>query len=282
MNQPENHFRKDGKGVHLLNTEKEALKKRILASPLPSKHHGVTFAYPWHFAPMRVAASALLLLFIVGVPVTYAAQKSGPGDFLHGFELTIVEGLEETVRVSTRSRLAYATTRVEERLRELQSEDTSITAADAAEMNENLEDHVGNVLKEVPQEKDTEESVNSLIRVSALLRAHDNALDKAGAASSAVEDLNMTVTTQLFEEVEEYTDEQRPEVLAETVRQEVTELDNLLKNSPNNLVTADVRGHLDEATEELQAGDPEDAFEEIVEAKIQLLTQDYGEDPEGN
>ena len=214
--------------------------------------------------------------------MTYAAQKSGPGDFLHSFELTIVEGLEEAAHLSPRSRLAYATTRVEERLRELQSEDTSITAVDAAEINENLEDHVENVLKEVPQEKDAEESVNSLIRVSALLRAHDNALEEAGAESDAVEDLNMTVAAQLFEEVEEYTDEQRPEVLAETVRQEVAELDNLLKNSPNNPVTTDVREHLNEATEELQAGDPEDAFEEIVEAKIQLLTEDYGEDPTEN
>src|SRR3990167_1457082 len=204
MDDFETQFQKEGREVHLLRSEKEAIKQRILTMPEPAPARYVTYFDSLYSG--RMATAALGLLIIVGsAPLTYAAQRSVPGDFLHGFELSVVEPLEEVVQFTFHTRIAYATNRLEERLQEVQATTAAhMTPEEVATVTENVQKHVQDIFEALPQETDKKDMVDNLIKVSALVNAHEDLLSQPSPEVSDMEDLNDAVTAELLDQVQEY------------------------------------------------------------------------------
>ncbi len=278
MNNLEEQLHQDGQNVHLLKSEKQAMKNRILAMPMTEKSGQSIFNFLQIFQSKKVIAFAVFaFLLFSGVPITYAAQHSGPGDFLHGFELSVIEPVEHMISFTNDSQIAYSIDRLEERLDELQAvPEGQITAEEVAAATENIQDYANEALAMIPESSQKEE-VSHLIQISALLNAHEDVLTETQQEGEEIESLNDEVAVELSDQVEEYAKQQSKAELAETVKREVTETTSLIvgDDDPTSIAIGEI---LEDAQEEIDKGNLEEALQDTIDAKVQALTQDYTED----
>lgn len=277
MNNLEERLHQDGQNVHLLKSEKQAMKNRILAMPITEKSGQSMFNFLQIFQSKKVIAFAVFaFLLLTGVPITYAAQHSGPGDFLHGFELSVIEPVEHMISFTNDSQIAYSIDRLEERLDELQAvHEGQISDEQVAIATENIQEYANEALAVIPESNQKEE-VNHLIKISALLNAHEDVLLETQQEES-IENLNDEVAVELSDQVEEYAKQQSKTELAETVKREVSETTNLIGGDDDPTAVA-IGEILEDAQEKIVKGNLEEALQDTIDAKVQALTQDYTED----
>lgn len=276
MDNFDQQFQKQGKRVSLLKAEKDQILNRILATPLeqPKKPSSLSFFSIFLNAKFAVTAG-LALLIVASIPVTYAAQKSGPGDLLHGFELSVVEPLEHIAQFSPDAKVAYSTHRLEERLDELQDAPKGqITQEQIAIASENIQGYVNEALV-VDPESPKKEVISHFVKVSALLNAHEDVIADTKQADQAIAAITDQVEGRLDDQVEEYAEDQTPGELAQTVQQEVKETTEILNDQTEDMDTMAIARQLEEARKEVSQGDLEEALQEVIDAKVQALAQDY-------
>lgn len=282
MDNFDQQFKKDGKQVALLKAEKDQMLNRILAMPIDEPKKQSSLSFFRIFFNVKFAVTAVLVLLVAGTTsVTYAAQKSGPGDLLHSFELNVIEPIEEAIYFGQEQKIAYATSRLEERLDEIQNApEENITEEESTTIVQNVQEQVDAVLRALPQQTDEKEKLNHLVTVSALLRAHEDVLTETEQPQLSIEDLNEDVADQLSEQVEDYTEDQTPADLAQDVQEEIAASNDIIEEISNNPEAKDIQAQLKDAETETQKGNVEEAFEDVINAKVQALTINYiEEDP---
>src|SRR3989344_4486779 len=188
MNNDQQQFRNEGRNVHLLRSEKDAIKKRILRTRAPEILHSVPSPWPFLYAG-RMFVTVLALVVVGGGSLVYAAEYSSPGDALYRLELYVVEPVEKVLLFTPASRIEYSSNRIEERFRELRKasvEDVASLDVDVAKNN--IIENVHTVLLNVSEESETKKNVDHLAKVSAILSAHENAL---AVSNQSVDDIKM-------------------------------------------------------------------------------------------
>ncbi len=275
----EEQLQQDRQRVHLLPSEKQFIKNRILAMPHTEQSPRLFIHFLSLFSSKKVLATALcvVVLLVSGIPLTYAAQRSGPGDTLHAFELQVIEPIEQVIAFSTDAQIAYSTDRLEERLDELQAiPEGHITHEQVVATNENIHEHVKDMLAIIPESPQPEE-VNHLVTMSALLNAHEDVLTTAHQETTTIQALNDEVAEELSDQVEEYAHQQSTRELAETVQREAAETGALIQNDTDPTALA-IRQTLQNVQHEATKGNLEEALQDTIDAKVQALTQDYTEE----
>lgn len=279
MNNFQDKFKQDGQTVRMLESEKNAIKNRILAMPIPDAAGSFSSRFgkllSWKFITVSMAG---IVLFI-GAPLTYAAQKSVPGDFLHPLELRVIEPLQETVQFTENQQVEYSTGRVKERLQELQKVPrTEVAQEDATAIASNLQDHAQEIINTLPEEAPSENDLERLIQLSALLSAHEDVFKEINQDPENIEVLNDDVEKNLHQQVREYTSDHSPAELSQEIQEGVSNTTELIKNDAGEADTIAIQEQLVDAKEASSNGNFGEAFQELVNAKIQALAQEYAED----
>lgn len=275
MNDLYNKLR-DGQDVHLLESEKLAIKSRILRMPNKESRPGFILSLVQLFSNSKIVITAVLtLVCILSIPLAYASQKSGPGQLLHSFEIHFLEEIEQSFQFTKQSKISYSTNRIKERLLEMQDvSDNKLSVDETKMLTKNLEEHVDNVLAELPDDA-TDEEVEGLIAVSALLHAHQDVFSEANNEQEGIENLNDDVTQQLAKTVQKYADEQSSSELNALITENTNEALVLIQDDIQNPETQQVQEHLNAAKKEITDGDLDSALDEAIAARIEALAQEY-------
>lgn len=206
----EEKFKNDAEQVRLTAAEKAAVRARVLAAPLPRRS-------PLSFWPQIMAASFILAI-IAGVPVSYAAQGSAPGDALYRFELAVLEPIEEALQFTDNARTEYHAERLEERLDEIKKSE-AIVPADLATVTEDVTAHIEEISAALASTTERERKIRGLIRSKALAEAHEEVLEDLDADTEELEESVEALEEELEESKEQLTDE-----AAEALEAEIEEL----------------------------------------------------------
>lgn len=276
MNDFTDKLKKQGQNVHLLQSEKQAIKDKILSLPIQEpSNRGVLSFFDLFYSKKLVGMAAFAFILLGSIPATYAAQKSGPGDFLHGFELSVVEPLQSIIHFSPQAQVSYSTRRLEERLDELQSTpNEEMTDEQIAIASENIQEYTNEALVVVP-ESSKKEIINQLIKVSALLNANEDVIARTKQNEPIIATITDQVEGQLSDQIELYAQGQAPADLAETVQQEVRATTEILEDQAQSPDTITITKLLEEAQKDISAGDLEEALQDVIDAKVQAIAQDY-------
>lgn len=278
MNRMLKRFHKEGSGVRLLDSERNAIREFVLRNPLPQERRLPLFI-------LKIGLATAAGLFIVLVPLTYAAQQSIPGDLLHGLEIYIIEEVEEAMRFSPEANTAYHAERLEERLRETQmATDDELESADqAAEITENLEEHVHEILS-VPDDKIARRGrLNHLVKTSALLDAEGEILENTDIKADVIEELGDLIDAELSREIEDYVSSESPDRVIQTLSEEVVETQTLIESPVLTKETAlGAIDQLADATEKIKKDSQlDEALKIVLQTQIEILSENYLIAPEG-
>lgn len=284
MDDTQQQFKKDARGVHLFASEKEAIKRRIVGVPAPREYY---FPFPaFSFASFnfayagRMAMAALLVSILGAAPLTYAAQQSSPGDALYHFELYVVEPIEEAFQFSPNARIAYSADRLEERLQEIQATGhIDVSAEEMAIVVENIEEHAQDVLSAL-EEDSADAATDDIVRASALLGAHENLIAEVSQEETRIKNFDDVVAAELRDQIAVYANEATPLELVEAVRGTVSETTEILERGNFEAAATDIAALLTGVEEEIAEGDFIEALQEATEAKVQALAQEYSEQAE--
>lgn len=264
MNNPEDKFAHEAHSLRLLAREKEALRQRILAhGAAPQQARPSFLLSPF----VRFVAAPLALVLLISVPVTYAAQVSGPGDLLYPLELLIVEPIEETLHFSAEAAVPYHTARLEERLEELQDTD-ALTQGDAEKLEtlvENVEEHAKAITQALATTTDTEEKIKYLVKAKAIVEAHEEVLETFDSSTSDLASSSDEMAEAIEEASEEYANIEGETEISETITEILATL------GTTTLATST----LQDIAEEIESGDLEEALFLTTELQIELLKQHY-------
>lgn len=276
----EEKFKQEGQQIRLSDSEKQAIKNRVLAMPINDRVQNHNARWWGLFASAKaVVASVFVIIFLVSIPLTYAIQRSDPGDLLHGIELAIIEPIQYNLQFTEESKLDYISDRLEERLSELNSSDGSkISTDEINQMHENIEGYVALALDETAQSND-QESIDQLINVSALLHAHEDVSIENGYDDDSIIDLNTGVEKELSEQLTEYLHQHPAAQNSEIVNQEVDDIEALI-NDHSSPADQAAEQALTEIEQALAQGNYQEALKDAVEVKIEVLAQNYVEDSE--
>src|SRR3989344_5359367 len=118
----EKEFHTKSREVRLAAREKDAIRASVLSRTVP-----IASPYTLYVIPaLRGVAIALSLVIVVAGPLTYGAQRSGPGD-----------AVEASPQFTQPAKRTYHTERLEERLSELRiadRQDTVLTAEESSDI----------------------------------------------------------------------------------------------------------------------------------------------------
>jgi len=282
MDDIQKQFQKDARGVHLLSSEKEAIKQRIVGIPIPKEYRTPVFSLSYFdfFHAGRMAVAALLVCIFGAAPLTYAAQHSAPGDTLYHFELYVVESIEAAFKFSSDAQIAYSADRLEERLQEIrETAHAEVSAEEIAIVVENIEQHAQNVLSALEVDT-TEEIFDDIVRASALLSAHEDLVAEVSQEETRIANFNDVVATELQEQLTEYADEATSLELLEEIQETMSETSDVLEENNFETSTTDIAALLTSVEKEITNGDLIQALQEATEAKIQAFVQEYSEQAE--
>ncbi len=275
----EAELRKLGQTVQLSKAEKQAIKDRVLSTPLASAEGVKKIAWQSSFASAFWSRKALFMaacvvILLGSIPVTHAVQDSRPGDLLFNLELHLIEPIEEVFHFSEESKIEFAIERVEERLEELQDlPDGNLTAEQSNDTWENIDEHI-DVILEAHDNLEQEEEIDNLIVVSGLLGAYDQ---ESKFNRVEIDNLIIEVDTQLTEGVEDYVSGQSEAELTGEIEEYIEEAQLLIgEQSDSNALL--IQETLADIEEELEDGDVDELFEEIVDVYIDALTYEYSLD----
>jgi|SRR3989344_2272834 len=173
----------NSKSVRLLKSEKEAMLARIMADAPKS------VLSPYGFLRSRsvfLYIGMLALIMAISTPLTFAAQKSIPGDFLYGLEVGLVETIEEALVFGPDKKMVYYDSRMVERIEEMKtvsSEKKELLARDKevekdiSAANRKFRNHA---VKSRENKKeiavDEKKEINDLVHDVALVSAYEDVL----------------------------------------------------------------------------------------------------------
>ena len=122
-------------------TQIRSVPKTSTASPysIPSVWSGAVF--------LRIAASALALVLLIGSSATFASANATPGSLLYPVRIHVKEKVERALITAPEKKLAYDQGRIETRISELETladttnpDDTDAVLTAKAAFTENLSD----------------------------------------------------------------------------------------------------------------------------------------------
>jgi hypothetical protein len=275
MEQFEEQIHRESKNVKLLTNEKAAIRARILTQSV----HTPSPYFP--FMPVVFRGIAIVFVLAIGaaVPLTYGAQLSRPGDLLYSLEIEIVEPIEESLHFSSKARFDYHIERLEERLSEVQKierEEKEMTQEASDLVLQNVNEHADAVVEQADEALPSEESVNQLVRATAILEAHSETFDELDIVTSTLNGLSDTIDTQLEESAEAFAEqEDNDDTFAATIVDKLDDINDSLLEVDDAELTRELEVRLMEATDAVTEGDLISAYELTTEIEVVVLTQQY-------
>jgi|SRR3989344_4787752 len=274
MEHPEEKFKKHGEMVHLLSSEKDAVRRRIMVNNPPAFPRAVPFPF---FFVYRAVVVALALPLIIGIPVAYAAQTSSPGDSLHPLEIGVIEPIEEAFHFTPASKLEYHTARLEERLEEFQEIQETGATVDLQEIEqagENVEEHADDISTVLSHTAEQEEKIGYLLRSKALVDAHEEVLKTMKADTEKIEASSDAIEQEILETSQAYLSLENQEEVEAVISDVLADLSEIA--STTNATTTEA--WLADINAAMQSGDLEEAFSLTNEAQVEVLKQEYLQD----
>lgn len=272
MQHPEEQFKTESERVHLLASEKEVLRRNILAAT-PAARPVRRYPSPFSFG-MRFVAAPLVLLLLIGGPFTYAAQRSAPGDFLYQFELKVVEPVEASLQFSSAAQADFHTSRLEERLDELKMVE-EVDPQSLESVTQNIEEHVEGLTTSLASSTEpTEEKIHHLLKSQALVEAHEEVLADLSADTEDFAALGETVEEELGDLSQAYLTETSESEVASTIAEALTDIGETASTT-GAVVDPSLRKQILNITNAVKQGDLEGAFELSNDIQMQVLKQQY-------
>ncbi len=273
-----NPITNDSKRVHLLPKEKEVLLARLQSTmsvqsahtlPTPSPY----FSYTWL---LRASGAFAVLLIVTGGSVSYAAQKSGPGDALYALELDVLEPIEESLQLGFEQKVSYHTDRLEERLSELKhARDTEEDPGHFASFSERASEHVSEAEAALKNETEPRAKIAALIELNALMRANEDILEEMHAESQAFDDSEQSIRRSLHDAAESYGDSEDAESVRTAISEDLTATGkNLDPEEDPDAITA-LTQKLNVVAEEVEEGDLSRAIELVTEVRVEMLKSQF-------
>lgn len=140
MNNFEKHIHTAGKDIHLSDAEKTRMHNVLLGytrfHPLPRPETAYTRVSAWAFFLYRPIALALILVFVTGSGISYAAEGALPGDLLYAVKTAVNEPV----------RLALATDDTKKAVVEIELAERRVAEASALAAEERLDEETENAL----------------------------------------------------------------------------------------------------------------------------------------
>lgn len=269
-----NHLQEDAKQVHLLASEKTAMKARILSGAHISTPQHSLVPSPFtsfHFFA-RTTGIAFVLFVVVGTSLTYAAQGSNPGDTLYAFELGVVEPIEETFQRTPEKQIAYHTDRLEERLLELKrARKVSQEPASYVTFNTQVAEHADKLEEALKSETDSQRKVEALVEASALMRANEDLLEELHSETDTFDTSEKEVRASLSEATEVYGTEEDEDVIREALLEDL--LETQVASTSDVTTVSELQDALSDIEEEVRDGDVREAFKRITEVRVEMRKQ---------
>lgn len=268
-----NQLPEDAKQVHLLASEKSAMKARILESShtklipasIPSPFLSFTYI-------ARMSVTAFALFIVVGTSLTYAAQGSTPGDTLYAFELGVIEPIEEVFQRTPEKQVAYHTDRLEERLAELkQARKVSREPASYVTFNTQVAEHANKLEVALEREADTQKKVEALVEVSALMQANEDLLEDLNSETDTFDASEKEVRAVLTKATDTYGAEEDENNIRETLLEDLR--DTSIASTTDEATVSELQDILTEIEDQIEEGEIREAFKRITEVRVEIRKQ---------
>lgn len=273
MDNPEEQLKTDAEKVYLLRAEKDAIRRRILSMPTIVPHKRVSsFVF---FSRLAVAPLALLLL--IGGPVAYAAQTSGPGDLLFSLEINFIEPVQEILQSSPEGRVEFHTARLEERLDELQFIQTSgeeLNPSDYVAVSENVSDHVGDISTALASSTPTETKIKTLVKSKALVEAHEEILEDLHADTNEVGQSSNEVSEVLIETSEDYVSQNSEETVESIITEAVDDINDIASSTATTTQEV-IQDQIEDIEAAIDRGNLKQALDLTNETQAEVLKDQY-------
>lgn len=268
MDNPEEIFKSDSEKVYLLRAEKDAMKKRILnRAPVfhPQKSPFVFFS--------RMIFAPLAVLLLVCVPVTYAAQSSGPGDFLYDIEIAVLEPVQETLQFGVDAKVAYHTARLEERLDELQSLG-DVEEEDLDRVAENVQDHARDITVTLASTTENAKKITYLIKSKALIEAHEEVFEELHIDVDDVASTSEEISDDLIETSDALVEQVGEESIESVIIEAVEEIRDIASSTATTTQEI-VNDQIEDITAALERGNLKQALDLSNETHAEALKERY-------
>lgn len=259
----------DRDGIRLLTQEKAALRRRVLsAAPARSRVPAFRFSF-------AASAFAALLVLVSGSSLTYAAQKSGPGDLLHALELGVIEPVESSLSSAIASGGGeYRLDRLAERLEEFKDvQPGELDQNDVSDAIANVSSHADAALESARDRADSADRIEYLVQVSGLLEASEDIL-AALTTDVSIEPVGDEVAEEIADQVEEYARGKDQKELAGIVSSALDDTNELLDGVTPPL-SSETQADFQDIAEEIADHDFGDALQIVTQVQVDVLTSQY-------
>jgi len=271
MDNLEDNLKRDAHAVRLLQKEKDAVRARIMGTAPAVRLSPYRYSM-W----LHLVATPLAVLILVGGPVTYAAQASGPGGILYGLEISVVERVQESLQIGDDAQVRYHTQRLKERLDEVQESSATgpLEEDDQEAVARNVEEHAESLAASLAKDTEPEKKIRNLVRAKALMSAHETILEETDVASSS---------TLVDNEIEDSSDEYAAKDLEEAVSVVAEAIEDMRESalSVSSSTPAELIGQIEDIAEAIQEGDLGEALYLSSETQANQLRDRYLTNTEG-
>lgn len=268
----EKEFHTKSREVRLSAREKDAIRASVLSHAAP-----IASPYTLYVIPaLRGVAIALSLVIVVAGPLTYGAQRSGPGDALYAFEMQVVEPVEASLQLTQTAKRTYHAERLAERLVELRTADREKTVLTTEESNDIVEDvaeHAGETSRE--DGSSAERILPQLIETAALLAAHEKVLDDLGVDEKRITDLTETLEGRIEIRTEEYLESTEDADVAAGIASKIDRAEDTLPMITSRNDAEAYTERFDDIADAVAEGKLDEAYEDATELEIDLLAEEY-------
>ncbi len=282
MNKIEKQLKKDSNDVYLLRSEQEAMKSSILRNT--QERHSPVSIFSFPNLIYRLVPATLVVLLAVGVPVTYASQNSVPGDLLYGFEINIVEEIEEIFYISDNQKVNYHIARLEERLEELKEvADKSDEKTLVALVGGEIQEHTQEIIDVAGSRTRSKEDVNQLVVTSAIINASSDIIDIAlnsDPATSSIESIIVLIDDEIDKEITEYISENKNgEDISDQISEDVEDINQFAEEGHlDDVLKIYIDDQLKNANAKILEEDLENTLIILSKTKSEILKQKYLKD----
>lgn len=272
MHNPEEQFKAEIAQVHLLKSEKEAIRQRVLTET-PLSYPTQVYSSPFGLV-LKFVAAPLALLLIIGGPITYAAQTSAPGDFLYQFELRVVEPVEESFYFGPAAQVDFHTSRLEERLNELKAME-GVDARGLESVTQNIEEHMRAFTASLTSSTEsTEEKIRHLVKSKALVEAHEEVLKELASETEPLGAFGEAVEEELADTSEAYLLQVSEKEVEDTLTEAMADWGGMASSTDLSLRDS-LQKQIFNITNAIEKGDLEKALNLSNDIQIKILKQQY-------
>ena len=269
--EPNKKFMEEQAGVHLLQSEKSAMKAAIL-SAAPAIARPIPSPFMWW---TRAGAGVFAVALIAVAPVSYLAQASHPGDALYSLEVNVIEPVEEVFYSTADQKISYHTARLEERLDEMQESGTAETSPEAYVLlahraTEHAEEVQAASASETPLEQ-----LDTLVETAALMQANEDLLEAARAETDEFDASEARLRADLSTAIEAYSEDATEEEAQRALSKNIAETSIALDATSTVEEISELATLLDAIEASVEADEFEDAVQSAIHLRIEAMKRGF-------